>query len=107
MPGARHDAAPIGLIGWADTPTGANWVADGVYSATGVITTWKKASHRDLAKSQKAFSVQVSEMRSIIHMCFAHLKSQLIIVTGYQRQLSRLLFVIALVATLVLYRLGW
>ena len=107
VPGARHDAAAIGLVGWVDTLTGANWVADGAYSATGAITPIRKKPHIELAEDQRSFNKQVSAIRCVVERCIAHLKNWKIIAKGYRRQLGRLPFTIALVTKLELYRLGW
>jgi hypothetical protein len=105
--GARHDAAAIGLTGWSDTLKDANWLADSAYCATNAITPLKRKPGQQLDESDKQFNKQVSAFRCVVERCISHLKNWRILSRGYRRQLKKLPFVIALVAKLELYRIGW
>ncbi|MDR2564789.1 MAG: transposase family protein [Bifidobacteriaceae bacterium] len=107
VPGARHDAAAIELTGWRATLEDANWLADPAYSATNAITPVKRKPGRQLHESDKAFNKQVSHFRCVVERYISHLKNWRILTHGYLRQLKKLPFIIALVAKLELYRIGW
>lgn len=106
VPGARHDAAAIGLCGWADTLAGADWIADGAYSAAGAITPIKRKPGLGLCDSQKQFNHDLSGIRYVVERCIAHLKNWKILKTGWRRQLKKLPAMIRLITKLELYRLA-
>jgi hypothetical protein len=107
VPGARHDAAAIGLTGWDQLLLDANWLADSAYSATTAITPLRKPPGRDLTKAQQIFNHDISSLRCAVERCIAHLKNWKILATGYRGRLAELPAIIQITTRLELYRLGW
>lgn len=104
--GARHDAAALGLCGWAGALEDANWIADTAYIAAGAITPARRKPGIGLCDWQKQFNHTLSGIRYVVERCIAHLKNWKILKTGYRRQLKKLPDTIRLVTKLELYRLA-
>jgi len=107
VPGARHDSAALEITGWDQILKDANWAGDTAYIKHTALTPDKRKPGVALTDSQKEYNKQISAIRCAVERCIGHLKNWKILATGYRRQLKYLPDVIALVAKLELYRIGW
>lgn len=75
-------------VGWEEIVKEHTWLADPAYIGTNAITPLKKPANGELNDSDKAYSKQLSLIRSAMEHSIAHLKNWKFLVAGYRARLT-------------------
>lgn len=107
VPGRRHDRWALVEVGWEEILKDHTWLADPAYIGTNAFPPLKEPAGGELNDRDKAYSKQISLIRSAVERAIAHMKNWKILATGYRAILIELPKVIRTVTRPKYYRLDW